>query len=153
MLKSLNITRVCVMSMQYKKYEHKLIVRIDPKEEIIETLKQICKTERIKLGTINGIGATDKAVIGLLNLKTKKYQSQEFIGDHEITSLSGNISMMNGDVYLHIHITLGNAKHESVGGHLLSAVVSVTCELIIEIIDGEIQRKFNDAFGANLLSF
>ena len=139
--------------MRYKKYDRKLIVRIDPKEEIIETLKQICKTQNIKLGTVNGIGATDKVVIGLLNLKTKNYQSQEFIGDHEITSLLGNISTMNDDAYLHIHVTLGNTKHESIGGHLISAVVSITCELVIDIIEGEIERKFSDDLGANLLSF
>ena len=44
---------------------NKVIVRIDSGEDIVKTLKQLCKNLDIKLGSITGIGATDKATIGL----------------------------------------------------------------------------------------
>ncbi len=44
----------------------------------------------------------------------------------EITSLVGNISQMNGEVYLHIHINLANEENKVFGGHLTSAIISAT---------------------------
>jgi uncharacterized protein len=138
--------------MNYKQIHNKVIVRIDKGEELIESLKTLCKKLDIKLGSIIGIGATDKVTVGLMNTKTKKYQSKEFTGDHEITSLIGNITTMNGDVSLHLHITLCNVEHKALGGHLTNAVISATFEGIIEIIDGVITRERDEETGLNLLS-
>ncbi len=137
--------------MKYKKFGNKVIVRIDSGEEIVNTLKQICKNLHIKLATISGIGATDNVTIGLFNFKTKRYQSTELLGDHEIAPLFGNISTMENKIYLHLHVNLCNKDHKSFGGHLNSAIVSATFEGIIDIIDGEINRVFEEKIGLNLL--
>lgn len=137
--------------MNYKRFGNRVIVRIDSGEEIIKTLKQLCKNLDIKLGSITGIGATDKATIGLFDIKTREYRSTEFVGDHEIAPVYGNISTMDGKVYLHLHANLCNAAHKSFGGHLNSAVVSATFEAVIDIIDAEIDRVFDEKIGLNLL--
>ena len=137
--------------MNYKQFNNKVIVRIDKGEEVVDCLKTICKKLDIKLGSIIGIGSTDKVTIGLLNTKTKKYQSKEFTGDHEITLLVGNITMMNEEVYLHLHITICNIEHKAIGGHLTSAIISATFEGIIDIIEGQITREYNDDVGLNQL--
>lgn len=38
-------------------------------------------------------------------------------------------------------------------GHLNAAVVSATCELVIDVIDGEVGREFSDEIGLNLFKF
>lgn len=138
--------------MKYKQCGNKVIVRIDKGEELVDSLRTICKTLEINLGSVIGIGATDKVTVGLMNTKTKKYQSREFIGDHEITSLLGNITMMNGEVYLHLHITVCNVEHKAFGGHLSSAVISATFEGIIEVIEGKVTREHDEDVGLNLLN-
>lgn len=137
--------------MKFKKIGSKWIVRIDKGEEIVKTLKQFCKENKIKLGTISGIGATDRVTIGLFNARSKQYHSQELIGDYEITNLSGNISTMNDEIYLHLHISLADSKYNAYGGHLNSAVISGTGEIIIEEIEDIIEREFNEEVGLNLL--
>jgi len=137
--------------MKFKKFGNKFIVRIDKGEEIVETLKQFCKDNGIKLGSIIGIGATNKATVGLFDVETKKYHSKELVGNFEIAPLHGNISTMNNEVYLHLHINLCDQEHKSFGGHLNSAVVSATFEAIIEKIDDEVDRFFDKNIGLNLL--
>ncbi|GAH72901.1 unnamed protein product [marine sediment metagenome] len=137
--------------MKFKKIGNKWILRIDKGEEIVETLKQFCKENKIKLGTISGIGATDRVTIGLFNTRSKQYYSQELIGDYEITNLSGNVSTMNGEIYLHLHISLADSKYNAYGGHLNSAVISGTGEIVIEEIEDIIEREFNEDIGLNLL--
>ena len=138
--------------MNFKQFHNKVIIRIDKGEELVDCLKTLCKTLDIKVGTIIGIGATDKVTIGLMNTKTKKYQTKEFTGDHEIAPLVGNITRMNGEVYLHLHVTICNVEHKALGGHLSSAVISATFEGVIEIIEGVVNREHDAESGLNLLT-
>ncbi|MFH1101100.1 MAG: PPC domain-containing DNA-binding protein [Methanobacteriota archaeon] len=137
--------------MDFKRIGNKVIIRIDCGEEIIQTVKQICTQLHIKAGTITGIGATNKATIGLYDTKTKTYHAKELTGDHEIAPLLGNITTMNNDVYLHLHVNLCNKDHVSLGGHLTAARVSVTFEGIIDVFDDNVGRVFDENTGLNLL--
>lgn len=139
--------------MEYKKFGNKYVLRIDRGEEIVENLKIFCKQEQIELGWITGIGAVDKIAIGLFETDSKKYHSIELKGDHEITSLVGNISQMDGKVYLHLHINLSDINYNVFGGHLSSAIISGTGEFIVEKIDGKVERQFNKDVGLNLFNF
>lgn len=136
--------------MEYKKFENKYIIRIDKGGEIVENLKSFCEKEQITLGWITGIGAVNQVTIGLFQTDTKIYQTTELKGDYEITSLVGNISRMDGKVYLHLHINLSDINYNVFGGHLSSAVVSGTGEFIIESINGQVERQFNKETGLNL---
>ena len=50
-------------------------------------------------------------------------------------------------------MSAGNENGEVFGGHLNKAIISATCEMVINIIDGKIDRKFNEEIGLNLLEF
>jgi predicted DNA-binding protein with PD1-like motif len=139
--------------MEYKKFGEKVFVRIDRGEEIVESLIQVCKKLNITAGTVTGIGATDKVIIGIFDVETKEYHSSELIGNHEIVPIIGNISTMNGQVYLHLHINLSNSEHKSFGGHLNSAIVSATFEGVIDIIGYKIERELDVSTGLNILKF
>ena len=138
--------------MNYKRFAEKYVIRIDKGEKIVESIKKICIENNITLGIITGIGAVSKAKIGLFKPEEKKYYSTELSGDYEITSLNGNVTTMNGKIYLHLHINLADEKHKTFGGHLNEAVVSATCEVIIEKIEGKMERELDKETGLNLFS-
>ena len=83
----------------------------------------------------------------------KKYYSNHFTGAIEIVSLTGTISTMNGEYYAHLHMSAGDAVGKVFGGHLNSARISATCELVIDVIDGVVERKKDPAVGLNLFEF
>jgi hypothetical protein len=139
--------------MKSKKSGTKFIIRIDKGEEIVETLTEFCKENNIKCGTIHGLGATNKVKVGLFDPVKKEYHAKELNDNFEICPLYGNISTMNGEVYLHIHINLSDKNHKSFGGHLNHAFVSATFEAIIDTIDIDIDREFSEEIGLNLYKF
>ena len=60
---------------------------------------------------------------------------------------------MNGGFYCHLHMSAADENGRVFGGHLNSAVVSATCEMIITVIDGNADRRFDEKTGLNLFSF
>jgi predicted DNA-binding protein with PD1-like motif len=112
--------------MKFKKFGNKWVVSINIGEEVVETLKKFCKDNQIKLGTINGIGAVKGATIGFYDLETKKYYPKE----------------LNN---------LADSNYNTCGGHLNSAVIGGVGEIIIEEIEGEVERGLNEEVGLNLL--
>ena len=139
--------------MDYKRFGKTIVARIDRGEEILEKIKEIALNENIKLAAVNALGATDDFTVGVYNVDEKKYHANEFKGSFEIVSLTGTINTMNDEFYTHIHMSAGNDKGEVFGGHLNRAVVSATCEMIIDIIDGNVDRFYDEKSGLNLFKF
>ncbi len=139
--------------MEYRKFDNTIIARIDKGEEILEKVKEIALKENIKLASISALGAVNDFTVGVFKTDEKKYYSNSFQGYFEITSLTGTINTMNDEFYCHIHMSAGNEKGEVFGGHLNKAIVSATCEMVITIIDGAIDRYFDEEIGLNLFKF
>ncbi len=139
--------------MEYRRFNNTIVARIDKGEEILEQIKEIALKENIKLANINALGATNNFTVGVFKTGEKKYYSNSFTGDFEIVSLTGTINTMNGEFYTHIHMSAGDAEGKVYGGHLNKAIVSATCEMIINIIDGKVDRKFDEEIGLNLFGF
>lgn len=139
--------------MEYRRFNNTIVARIDKGEEILEKIKEISLKENIKLANVNALGATNDFTVGVFNVDEKKYYSNEFKGNFEIVSLTGTVNTMNNEFYTHIHMSAGNDKGQVFGGHLNRAIVSATCEMVINIIDGIVDRKFDEDIGLNLFKF
>ncbi len=139
--------------MDYRVFFDKIIARIDKGEEICAQLKVICEREGIGLASVSAIGAVGAFTVGVFEPHTKQYKANTFEGDYEIVSLSGTVTELDGKFYSHLHMSAGDNDGKVFGGHLNSATVSATCEMVIEVIDGRVDRKFSDEIGLNLLEF
>lgn len=139
--------------MVYKTCGDTIAVRLEKGEEIVSSIRAICEKEGVKAGTIQGLGAADHSVVGIFDFTKNAYVSNTFDQDMEITALIGNVSTKDGELYLHIHATLGDDKAWPMAGHLNEAVVSATCELFIRKLDMVIERKADPKTGINLMVF
>ena len=139
--------------MRSKVFEGAVAVRLDIGDEIVECLKYVCEKHGIKSGAIMGIGATDNANLGVYDIERKSYEGKTVDEFCEIANLSGNVSSMNGEVYLHLHVTLGGKSGRIYAGHLQSAVISATAEIFILPFDEAIDRKRDEEHGLNIFDF
>ena len=139
--------------MDYRRFGDTVVVRIDRGEEIQAMLKEVALKEHIKLASVSALGAVDDFTVGVLHIAEKQFEANHFIGEYEIVSLTGTISTMKGEYYAHLHMSAGDAKGHVFGGHLKEAIVSATCEMVVRIIDGQVDRAFDEDVGLNLLAF
>ena len=139
--------------MEYRRFGNAIVARIDKGEEIVEKVMELAGKERIALASVQALGAIGSFTAGVFRTDEKRYLSNEFEGYFEIVSLTGTINTMEGKPYCHLHMSAGNEKGEVFGGHLNSAVVSATCELVLQVIDGQVDRAFDPEIGLNLFKF
>ena len=139
--------------MEYQKFEHTLIVRVDRGEEIVDCLLDLSRPEHITLASVNGLGAVNQVTAGVFSPVTKQYRSHEFQGDFEIICLHGTLTTQDGRPYGHFHISIGDDEGRVWGGHLNRAVISATCELVVTVLDGRVERKPDPETGLNLMAF
>ena len=139
--------------MEYRRFDNTVILRLDPDEEICEQLMKVAVRERIRLASISGLGAVKELTTGVFDTVTKEYHANDFQGAFEIVSLTGTITQKDGEVYLHAHLSAGDAKGNVFGGHLNRAIVSATAEIILQVLPGQVGRKFSEKIGLNLFEF
>lgn len=136
--------------MKYREYYDNVLVRIEKGEDVVEKLFELVEKLQLKNGSISGIGASDNITVGLYSVKKQEYTKKTFTGEMEITSILGNISTMNDQPYLHMHITFADENLNVHGGHLNEAIISATCEIIINKIDEKVDRFKDSITGLNL---
>ena len=139
--------------MEYRRFGDTVVARIDKGEEIVERVMELVSRERIALASVRALGAVNRFTAGVFKTEEKEYLSNEFQGSFEIVSLTGTVNTMEGRPYCHLHISAGNEKGEVFGGHLNRAEVSATCELVMQVIDGQVDRRFDPDIGLNLFKF
>lgn len=139
--------------MEYRRFENTIVARIDRGEEVLENLAKIAAAEKIKLASVQAIGATDEFEVGAYNVSKQAYKKHEYKGEFEIISLLGSINTLNSEYYAHLHMSAGDEEGRVFGGHLNRAVISGTCEMTITLINGEIDRYKDDKSGLNVYKF
>ena len=139
--------------MDYRRFENTIVARFDRGEEITAQLRALCEKENIRLASVEALGATDEFTVGVYNVDEHQYHALTFTGTHEIVSLTGTVNTMNGEYNSHLHMSAANESGAVVGGHLNAARVSATCEMVIRVIDGAVDRFKDDVTGLNLFKF
>lgn len=137
--------------MYYQKDGNVITVRLSVGDEIIASITELCRKENIEFAHVEGLGASRKATVGFYSVNDGKYFSKTFDTPMEIVSLIGNITRKDGEPYLHFHASFSGEDCNVVGGHLNEAVIGVTAEIFITVIDGKMERKVHPVTGINVL--
>lgn len=137
--------------MKYQRMNDTYAVRLEVGDEIIKSIAELCKKEGIKTAVVRGIGAVNRVDIGYYSTEDMMYHNKVFEHQYEIIDLNGNITVKNDEPYLHLHIALSDENYSFIGGHLNSAVISITGEIFITVADGVIERRINPDTGLNIL--
>lgn len=56
-----------VNTMEYKRFGQKILLRLNPGEEVAECIREVCRTEKVALGEVSGLGAASEAELGVFD--------------------------------------------------------------------------------------
>ncbi|MFH1729298.1 MAG: DUF296 domain-containing protein [Pseudomonadota bacterium] len=131
------------------------IGRLGFAKDVIEEFIRLSKENDIQAAWLQGIGALTMASVTEYDPFAAAYKEPiVFNKTIEIISLKGNISILDGEPFVHIHLHGSyfgdDNKIELVSGHLVKSEIFAT-EFKIEVFDDvELTRSFDSETGLNL---
>ena len=122
-------------------------IKFEKDQLLLESLTDYAKKYAIKTGEISFIGAVQNVNVMYMNQDNKKYDKHTFEGGHEVLSGLGNISLLDGEAFVHVHITVADKDGKAFGGHLDEGTRIWLIEAVIKeptLFGKGIERHFDD---------
>ncbi|MFX0001185.1 MAG: PPC domain-containing DNA-binding protein [Candidatus Hodarchaeota archaeon] len=130
-----------------------IIGKVEPDEDLMDSIINIVKKHNIKSGIINAIGALKKFTIGFFEIDSKNYKIETFNENVELITCIGNVTYKDDEPVIHLHVSLGRKDYSVIGGHLgKPSIVSVTGEVSIFETDKKFYRTNDPQFDLLLLN-
>lgn len=127
---------------------------LDTGEEVIGRIQAFATAHKLAASQFSAIGAFSEATVGFFNFGTKDYNRLPVFEQTEVLVFNGNITLTEENtVQIHAHTVLGKADGTTAGGHVLSAKVHPTLEIIITESPLHLHRRHDNETGLQLLKF
>jgi uncharacterized protein len=139
--------------MEQQRFGNHYVLRLDPGDEIMGTLKQFAEQEGVRGGFFFALGAFSRARLRYLNMKTKQYEDINIDEQVEVVSLLGNVAMLpDGKHKVHMHASVADENGRTYSGHIGDAEVRPTLEVFLTKLDGELRREEDEESGMEVLA-
>lgn len=117
------------------------VVALATGEDPADELLAFAEETGVTAAELTGIGAFSTATLGWFDIDAKDYRRIDVDEQAEVLSLTGNVARTDeGETKIHAHLVLGKADGAALGGHLLSARVRPTLEVMVTESPTELQR-------------
>ncbi|MCX6012939.1 MAG: DNA-binding protein [Chloroflexi bacterium] len=127
------------------------VLRVKPGEELLDKIVRFCKERSLYSGVIVGlIGSVESTRLNFLKSLPGNYETVEYKGPLEIVGAQGSVALVDKELVVHIHIHLSGPEI-SVGGHLVSAAIFSTAEVVIGELTYQLWRQKDPYTGLNEL--
>lgn len=137
--------------MRHIQTDESSVLVLERGEELHASLEAFAVDSGLKSAWVSGLGGADKAILGFYDIATKEYVWSEFDEPLEIVSLTGNLSIVEGKPFWHVHGVFSGRNFQTVGGHVKKLVIGLTGELHITPFNTSVSRKHDETTGLKLL--
>jgi predicted DNA-binding protein with PD1-like motif len=139
-------------SKQVSESPKTFVVILDTGDEILSSLKNFARTKNLADSSFKAIGGLSNVELGWFNWETKKFQTAVKLQEQvELLSLIGDVALKEDEPQVHAHLVIGRQDGTAHGGHLLSATVRPTCEIVITESPQHLQKEIDPESGIALI--
>jgi predicted DNA-binding protein with PD1-like motif len=140
--------------MQSREVHNGFLLKLSRGEKVISSLVEFCQEKNISSAWLQGVGAVKNTNIGYYDLEKREYFFTLFPEDREVASMSGNVALVDGKPFVHLHAVLSACGKSlaSVGAHIQEAEVAVTLEVYLTVFDAPLERAYDEETGLKLLT-
>jgi predicted DNA-binding protein with PD1-like motif len=126
-------------------------VILESGEEVLESLMEFAKEQKVSASQFTAIGAFSETVVGFFDFSLKDYKLIPLKTQMEVLTLNGDITIFNDQHKIHAHVVLGKEDGTAHGGHLIKAIVHPTLEIILNESPVYLERQMNEELGISLI--
>jgi predicted DNA-binding protein with PD1-like motif len=127
-----------------------LLARLSHDADLLQSITELARSKGIEAGSFTAIGALKSARLGYYDQKNHEYREIKVDSPHELASCTGNISLRDGEPFVHAHAVLADEMGNAKGGHLLEGIV-FAAEVHLRQLEGrKLERKHDEVTGLSL---
>ena len=127
------------------------LVSLPTGEDLYSSLSAYAVEHSIRAASLTFLGAVRRASLRYYNQDEKRYQDFEVNKHLEVISGTGNVSVLDGDPFLHIHAAFADAEGKALGGHVNFGTEVFAIEVTLFQLDGTAPvRQFDETTGLML---
>ena len=128
------------------------VLVLETDDEVTTTLLEYARRERLGGSHFTAIGACSEAVVAYFDWGTKTYQPVRIAEQVEVLSMVGDITEGQDGPKVHAHVVLAKRDASAHGGHLVSALVRPTLEIVLTESPRHLRRRLDPESGFALIS-
>ena len=127
-------------------------VVLETGDEVMSCLQRFVRAERIRAAQLTAIGALSDVVLMYFDWDKKEYLRIPVTEQVEVASLIGDVAQgPDGEPSLHIHLVCGKRDGSAVAGHLATAHVRPTLEVVLTESPGHLAKTKDAESGLALI--
>ena len=127
-----------------------MLLRVEHDSDLIGFVTEFAKKNSIALASFTAIGALKSAKLGFYEQQKHEYLETELKVSLEIASCVGNVSLKDGEPFVHAHAVLADQNENVRAGHLLGGRVFAAEIHLTELLGEAVVRKPDAVTGLSL---
>jgi hypothetical protein len=140
------------MSLFEYNVSKEVIVRLKHDADLVQSITSLARSRGIEAASFAAIGALKHARLGYYDQISHQYRQIEIDSPHEMASCVGNISLKDGEPFVHTHVVLADKTGNARAGHLFEGIV-FAAEVHLRQLEGpRLERKYDELTGLSLWS-
>lgn len=125
-----------------------IMFRMPKGGDLLEEIGRVAEGLGMRRGLVQVIGALERASLGFYHQDTREYEAHEVDQPVEMLSGLGNVSLKDGQPFVHLHLVLSDKTGACIGGHAMPGCVIFAGECAIRPVEGpDLVRQFDEATG------
>jgi predicted DNA-binding protein with PD1-like motif len=110
-------------------------VSLERGEDLLDGLNRAVQELGLRAATLQVIGGLEAGKVGYFDSQAKQYR--EIATDHvEIAAGLGNVSLRDGEPFIHLHLALSGPTGATIGGHALEGCKAFVVEAYFRKLEG-----------------
>ena len=104
-------------------------------QDLLEGLNRAVAELGVRAATLQVIGGLEEAVVGYFDPDTAEYRPTR-TGHVEICAGLGNVSIRDGEPFIHLHLVVSGPDGAALGGHAMEGCRAYVVEAYFRKLDG-----------------
>lgn len=130
-----------------------LFMRFLDGDDLLEGMKQALRAEGICSGVVlGGVGMLKNPQLSFYT-GGGVYEPIPLEEEVELVALNGNVATLDGEVFVHLHATVGKRGGEAAAGHFSGGKVHMTAEVAVKALTKTMTRSLDTRTGLKTLRF
>lgn len=117
------------------------MIRLLPGDDLLNGLNRAAADLGFEAATVQIVGAVRTLAVAYFDQETKSYEPHLYEGGLEISGGIGNVSLKDGEPFVHIHVTGSARNGEAVGGHLAEGTEVYMIEAYFRAFGGKAPER------------